>query len=121
MNRGSLSAPERVRVRDQLLHEAGGINYDRIEQEFRGLTQQLKWPAQATLKDFRHLFCTTLANAALPEGFRRYLMGHAPGKAAVVAYTHLSELQRHFDEALRREWGPLLEAVLSRLETCRRA
>ena len=106
-------------LRDALLREAGGITYDQVEGEFGGLARRLRWPAAATPKDFRHLFCTMLGDAALPEGYVRYLMGHAPGKAAVVAYTHLAELPRHYAAAVRREWSPLVEAVLERLETLR--
>lgn len=115
--RRDLSAAERLRVRDRLWREAGGLSYDHVEHEFGGLARRLGWRRQATLKDFRHLFCTMLGDAALPEGYRRYLMGHAPGKAAVVAYTHLSELRRHFETAVRREWQPLVEAILARLAT----
>ena len=80
----------------------------------------MDWPAAATLKDFRHLFCTTLGNAAMPEAYRRYLMGHAPEKAAVVAYSHLNELRRHYAEAVRREWTPLINAVVERLLALRK-
>ncbi|MFM7149716.1 MAG: hypothetical protein ACKO23_07730 [Gemmataceae bacterium] len=111
------SAMERLHVRDQLLQEAGQVNYDRIKREFRTLARKLGWSTEATLKDFRHLFCTMLGNASIPEHYRRYLMGHAPGKAAVVAYTHLSQLQGHFDSALQKEWQPLLQAILARLST----
>ena len=41
-------------------------------------------------------------------------MGHSPGKSALGAYTHLNELKRHFDEAVYREWLPLLDAIQSR-------
>jgi hypothetical protein len=112
---GQPGAAQRRRLRDGLLREAGGITYDHVEQELGNLARALGWPRQATLKDFRHLFCTMLGDAAMPEGYRRYLMGHAPGKAAVVAYTHLAELRRHYADAVRREWAPLLQAVLERL------
>jgi hypothetical protein len=108
-------AAGRLRLRDAVLHQAGAVGYDDVEQEFRGLARRLTWPAAATLKDFRHLFCTTMGNAALPEAYRRYLMGQSPGKAAVVAYTHLNELRRHYSDAVRREWAPLVTAVLARL------
>jgi hypothetical protein len=116
---GSPHAAERVRLRDALLHEAGGIRYDHVEQEFHSLTRDLKWPPQATLKDFRHLFATTMASAALPEAYRRYLMGHAPERAAITAYTHLAELRRHYTEAVRREWTPLIETIQERLDSLR--
>jgi hypothetical protein len=118
---GAASAAARLRLRDGLLREAGGIGYDHVEGEFAGLARRLGWPREATLKDFRHLFCTMLAGAGVPEAYRRYLMGHAPGKAAVVAYTHLTDLRRHYAEALRREWAGLTGAVLARLDELRQA
>lgn len=72
-------AMERLRLRDAVLLEAGGLKYDHVEQEFGRLARALDWPATATLKDFRHLFCTTLGNTPMPEGYRRYLMGQSPG------------------------------------------
>jgi hypothetical protein len=112
---GPLDAAGRLRLRDAVLREAGGLAYDHIEGEFRNLARRLGWPARATLKDFRHLFCTTLGNTPLPEGYRRYLMGQSPGRAAVVAYTHLNQLRQQFTDAVRREWSPLVEAINGRL------
>jgi hypothetical protein len=111
----ALDAAGRLRLRGAVLREAGGLGYDQVQGEYEGLARRLGWPAQATLKDFRHLFCTTLGNSAIPEGYRRYLMGHAPGKAALVAYTHLNELGRHYAEAIDREWAQLVEAVNRRV------
>jgi hypothetical protein len=102
-------------LRDEVLREAGALTYDHVEQEFTALARRLGWPAAATLKDLRHLFATAMHNAAMPEAYRRYLMGQAPAKAAVTAYTHLNELGRHYAEAVRREWRPLTEAVRRRL------
>ena len=116
----SPDAARRLGIRDGLLREAGGIGYDHVEQEFGKLARQLSWPKQATLKDFRHLFCTMMASACLPEVYRRYLMGHAPEKAAIAAYTHLSDLPRHYREALRREGTPLIDAILDRILALRR-
>jgi hypothetical protein len=116
---GTLTAPQRAEVRAKLLREAGGIGYDHIEAEFTSLAGKLNWPRQATLKDFRHLFCTTMASAALPEVYRRYLMGHAPERAAINAYTHLHDLRRHYAEAVHKEWQPLLDAILQRLGALR--
>jgi hypothetical protein len=59
------------------------------------------------------------AGAAMPEAHRRYLMGHAPQRAAITAYTHLHDLPRHYAEAVRREWGSLVAAILQRLEGLR--
>jgi hypothetical protein len=106
---------ERQRLRDAVLREAGALTYDQVEGEFKALARGLRWPTGATLKDLRHLFATTMNNASMPEAYRRYLMGQAPGKAAVVAYTHLNELRRHYTEAVHREWQPLVEAILHRL------
>jgi hypothetical protein len=103
------------RLRDAVLHDAGALTYDHIEGEFTALARRLRRPAQATLKDLRHLFATAMNNASLPEAYRRYLMGQAPGKAAVTAYTHLNELGRHYAEAVHREWQPLVEVTLRRL------
>jgi integrase len=111
----SLDAAGRLRLRDAILREAGGVCYNQVQGEFEGLARKLGWPAGATLKDFRHLFCTMLGNAAMPEGYRRYLMGHAPGKAAAVAYTHLNQLREQFAAVVRREWLPLVEAVNRRV------
>jgi hypothetical protein len=111
----SMDAAGRLRLRDDVLREAGSLNYDNVQGEFKSLARKLGWPAQATPKDFRHLFCTTLGNTAMPEGYRRYLMGHAPGKAAAVAYTHLNRLREQYGEAVRQEWAPLVEAVNRRV------
>lgn len=105
----------RLRVRDQVLRDAGGLRYDAIGATFRAVADRLGWPRNATLKDFRHLFATTLANAALPEGYRKYLMGHAPGRDAVVAYTHLNRLREQFEEVVRTGWKPIVEAMQSRV------
>jgi len=112
----SLNAEERRRLRDRVLQEAGGLRYDHVEGEFHRLARQLGWPAQATLKDFRHLFCTTMGNTPMPEGYRRYLMGQAPGKAAAVAYTHLNQLTQQYAAAVRREWAPLVAVVNGRVQ-----
>jgi hypothetical protein len=109
-------AAGRRRVRGDVLRDAGGLTYDHVEAEFNRLATQLGWPSPATPKDLRHLFATSLNNAAIPDAYRRYLMGHAPGRAALTAYTHLNELRRHYATAIRREWTPLIEAVLGRLD-----
>jgi hypothetical protein len=110
-------AATRQRLRAAVISQAGGLRYDDIEREFQVLARRLNWPSQATLKDLRHLFATTMNNASLPEAYRRYLMGQSPGKAAIGAYTHLNELRRHYAEAVRREWQPLLDKVSERLHT----
>jgi hypothetical protein len=50
----------------------------------------------------------------VPEGYRRYLLGHAPGTAAILAYTHLNQLRQHYASALRQEWLPLMNAINER-------
>lgn len=109
------TAADRTRVRDGVLRDAGGLDYDHVQGESARLADGLEWPAAATLKDLRHLFATTLNNAGVPEGYVRYLMGHAPGKAALVAYTHLDQLRRHYAAALETEWAPLLDAINQRV------
>jgi len=111
----NLSAEQSMQIRDQLLQDAGGLNYDHIEREFHRLANQLSWPAQATLKDFRHLFSTAMMNAGMPEYYRKYLMGHAVSKAAISNYTHLDKLQEHFQAAIAREFQPVVEIVVKRL------
>ena len=108
------TAAARQKARDQVLREAGGITYDHIVAEFRKVATRLAWPAQATLKDFRHLFATTLENAGVPEFYRRYLMGQSAGRAAIVTYTHLNELRERYEEAVQRKFQPLVDAVLRR-------
>jgi hypothetical protein len=108
----SLDAAERLRLRDHVLREAGGMNYDHIEQEFHSVARALRWPAQATLKDFRHLFATMLGNTPMAEAYKKYLLGQSVGRAALAAYTHLNELRQQYDTAVRGAWTPLVEAIL---------
>ncbi len=112
---GAATAVARARIRREVLRDAGGLDYDQVQGEFARLTAGLAWPAAATLKDLRHLFATALHNAGVPDGYVRYLLGHAPGRAAVVAYTHLDQLRRHYAEALLQEWASLLAAVHDRV------
>jgi hypothetical protein len=110
-----LDAAGRQGLRDAVLQDAGGLRYDHVEQEFHTLARKLGSPAAATLKDLRHLFATTLGNTAMPEAYRRYLMGHAPAKGAIVSYTHLNKLHEHYADAVRQEWAPLIEAIRRQL------
>jgi integrase len=112
--RPGLSARERVQLRDQLLLQAGGLTYDQVQGEFHKIAKKLTWPRNATLKDFRHLFSTCLENAGMPEHYRKYLMGHSPGKAPINAYTHLNKLREHYESAIQREFQPLLDALRNR-------
>jgi integrase len=108
---GTPSAVERQRIRERLLREAGGLNYDQVEHEFQAIATRLKWPGAATLKDFRHLFSTCLENAGVPEFYRRYFMGQSPGRAAIVTYTHLNELEQQFARAVQNGLAPLVAAI----------
>lgn len=112
----SLSAAKKRQLRNRLMKEAGQLNYDHVEGEFRKLTRQLKWPANATLKDLRHLFATCLENAGVPEFYRRYFMGQSFGKAPIVTYTHLTgdKLREHFKKAIDTEMRPIQDAIISR-------
>jgi len=101
----------------QVMKDAGALTYGHIQREFRSIATQLKWPRSATLKDFRHLFCTAMANAGVPEHERRYLMGHAPGKDAIVTYTHLDKLAEHYRQAVNREMAPVLDVLQTRCNT----
>ncbi len=116
-NGGTPSAVERQRIRERILRDAGGLNYDQIEHEFRAIAGALNWPRAATLKDFRHLFSTCLENAGVPEFYRRYFMGQSPGKAPIVTYTHLNELQGQFGKAVQNGLAPLVTAIAARVTT----
>ena len=70
------AASGRAQIRDEVIHEAGGLNYDQIEQEFHSVERRLGWPAKATLKDFRHGFATMVGNSPMSEAYKKYLMGH---------------------------------------------
>jgi integrase len=108
------SADERHRIREELIRDAGGMNYDYIQHEFQSIARKLSWPPAATLKDFRHLFSTCLENSGVPEFYRRYFMGQSPGKTPIVTYTHLNELHGQFAKALENGLAPLVAAVSER-------
>lgn len=38
-------------------------------------------------------------------------MGHAPGRAAIVTYTHLNKLREHYLRAVEIEFAPLVNAI----------
>jgi len=107
---------QRQCLRDRIIREAGGLSYDHVEDEFRGLAACLRWPAAATIKDFRHLFVSSLANAGVPEPYRQYLMGQAAPKAAISAYTHLNKIRELYLLAVEREWGPVLNVLQDRVD-----
>ena len=108
------SAAARQTIRDEIIRAAGGLSYDHIQHEFRRIAHRLGWPREATLKDLRHLFLTCLENSGVPEYYRRYLAGHAPGKAAIATYTHLDQLKIQFQRALDHDLAPLVAAVKRR-------
>jgi integrase len=110
-----LTQAEMLRCRDATIEDAGGLTYGHIDREFRGIARQLEWPRTATLKDCRHLFNTCMANGGMPEHERRYLMGHAPGRDAIVVYTHMNRLAEHFRAAVDQELGGVLTAVSERV------
>ena len=111
------SAAGRAKIRDRLLREAGGIDYDDVQGEFASIATRLGWPRGATVKDCRHLFATTMNNSGMPESYTRYLMGHAPGRGvALNSYLHLNRLAEHYAEAIRKEWAGLVQIVLERLQ-----
>jgi integrase len=111
---GSPGAAGRRTIRDRLLQDAGGLQYDHAEQEFHGIARALGWPRSATLKDLRHLFASTLHNAGLGETYRRYLMGHSLGRSSILAYTHLNELRDLYEAAVLKKWPRLVELAAVR-------
>jgi hypothetical protein len=116
---GRSGAAGTQQIRHQLLRDAGGLSYDHIDSEFRSLAGRLGWQPLATLKDFRHLFSSLLENGGMPEYYRRYLMGHAPGKTALVHYTHLNQIRQQFERAVASQFGMLVQAVERRASQLR--
>ena len=108
------TAAQREMIRNQIFKAAGALRYDQIEAEFQAVARSLAWPPEATLKDFRHLFSTALENAGMPEYYRRYLMGHSPGRHALATYTHLNQLKQKYSEAAGGQLAPLFEAITTR-------
>lgn len=107
----SAGAAARVRVRNEVLRVAGAVSYDLLDHEYRLVSRQLSWPKAATLKDFRHLFSTLLQNAGMPDMYRRYLMGHALGRSALVNYSHLDQIQQQFERTLETTMQPIVAAI----------
>ena len=112
---GEPDAKARERLRIQVLEEAGSLNYDSIEHEFRSIAGRLKWPKEATLKDFRHGFATSLANAGVPDPYRKYLMGQRTDRAAIHGYTHLDQVRGQYLKAVETQWPKLVQIVKDRL------
>ena len=111
----SSTATARQRIRDEVIRAAGGLNYDCIEHEFKVVSRRLAWPRQATLKDFRHLFSTSLENAGIGEFYRKYFMGQSPGRAPIATYTHLNRLEVQYHKALAQDLAPLIAVISKRL------
>lgn len=114
-------ASTRQTIRNALLRDAGCLSYDDINNEFKRIAKRLGWPKAATLKDFRHLFATALVNAGTPEPYRKFLMGHAPGRDAIINYTHLDRLREQMDRVVNSEFKPLLAVLEKRVRKSRRA
>lgn len=107
------NARQKRRLRGQLMKASGQLNYDHVEAEFKKLSSRLEWPAEATLKDLRHLFSSSLEDAGVPEFYRRYMMGQSFGKAPIVAYTHITEspLKTHYQAVLHSVLAPVVAAI----------
>ena len=114
-NQRSSSAKVRSGLLRQLIQDAGGLDYDHIDREFRAVAGKLEWPKEATLKDFRHLFSTSLENAGVPLFYRRYLMGQSPGTSPVTTYTHLNQLREQHRRVVESTLAPLYQAFQSRV------
>jgi len=108
---GVSRAKDKLRIRGQVMRDAGGITYTTVQREFTNVAGKLGWPRGATAKDFRHLFATTMENGGVPEHYRKYLMGHSRGKAAIVKYTHLNKVRARYEAAVEREWPELVDAL----------
>jgi integrase len=107
---------DRLRVRDQVMRDAGAITYKTVEREFKKVARKLGWPRDATDKDFRHHFATSMENGGVPEQYRKYLMGHSRGNAAIVRYTHLNKVRARYEAAVEREWPELVAALERRVD-----
>ena len=110
---GHVSQRTRLTIRRGVFRDAGALTYDDIRRLFERIAAKLGWSERATLKDFRHLFATTLSDANISESYRKYLLGHAPGREASVAYTHLHRLREQFATVLRSHFAPVLEALVT--------
>ena len=108
---------ERVKLRDQVMRSHGWLSYDHIKREFGKLADKLGWSNRGSVKSLRHLFCTCLENAGVPEFFKKYMMGHSFGRAAIVNYTHITEEQvkRHYQRMIDQELSDVMDAIELRL------
>ena len=108
------TAAAKERIRGEIMRQAGAVSYDRINGEFRRVARQLQWPTSATLKGFRHLFATAMANGGMPDHERRYLLGHAPERAAIRVYTHMNQLAEHYRDIAERQYSGVLDVLRER-------
>ena len=113
---GTVHTRDRLRVRNGLMRDAGAVTLKTVEREFAEVAGGLGWPRRATANDFRHLFATTLENGGMPEHYRKYLMGHSRGRAAIVRYTHLNEVRARYEAAVEREWPGLVAEIERRAQ-----
>lgn len=104
-------AAGREKVLDAVANDAGGLTYKRIEGEFKRIAKSLGWPEEATMKDFRHLFNTTMANAGLSLEERAYLMGQAPTKHVNTVYLHHNALVEKFKAAANEHYAGVLDML----------
>jgi integrase len=112
---GISEAVGREEIRQTILRETGGLDYDAISREFQRVRRELGWPDTATLKDFRHLFATCMQNSGMPERYIKYLLGHTQGREAIVHYAHLNQIRQHYEAALQSQMKPVIEALSTRL------
>lgn len=107
----SIDAAAREKTLDAVIKDAGGLTYKCIEGEFKRVAKKLGWPAAATMKDFRHLFNTTMANAGLSLEERAYLMGQAPPKHVNMVYLHLNTLVEKYKNAANEHYTGVLDLL----------
>lgn len=104
-------AAARDKTLSNVIKDAGGLSYKRIEGEFKRIAKTLGWPTNATLKDFRHLFNTTMANAGLSLEERAYLMGQAPPKHVNMVYLHHNTLVDKYKAAANEHYAGVLKLL----------
>ena len=55
----------------------------------------------------------------MPEFYRKFLMGHSPGRVPIVSYTHLDAVRRHYQRAIDTEFAPCLNVIERRASVLR--
>ena len=63
------------------------------------------------MKDFRHLFNTTMANGGLSLEERAYLMGQAPTKHVNMVYLHHNALVEKYKAAANEHYEGVLDLL----------